>query len=159
MPIHLTDCARMLAHDGVRHHVDMTEGVIRTVFVTRHYRNPRGERLAIVRLDTPDDGHRCRASLPRAFSPGVDPARTCLALCRMAAETPAVGVEFDAEAEGLRLVVETIVEDGRLTPLQLVSMIDRVVAAAEAWSASLESTAPAPRVRPRGRSSPRRPAA
>lgn len=141
MPIDLDSCATMLARDGVRHHLDATEGVIRAVFVTRHYHNPRGERLAIVRIDTPDGGHRCRVSLPRAFPAGADPAGTCLALCRLAADTPAIGVEFDAE-EGMRLVVETIVEDGRLTPLQLVSMIDRVVAAAEAWSVALEAAAP-----------------
>jgi hypothetical protein len=153
MPIDLTTCATMLARDGVRHHVDVTEGVIRTVFVTRHYRNPRGERLAIVHIDTPDDGHRCRAALSRAFPADADPAGTCLALCHLAADTPAVGVEFDAE-EGVRLVVETIVEDGRLTPLQLVSMIDRVVAAAEVWSVALGSMAPP--VRRDGRPSGRR---
>lgn len=153
MPIDLDSCARMLAHEGVRHHLDTTEGVIRTVFVTRHYHNPRGERLAIVRIDTPDDGHRCRASLPQAFPIGADPAGTCLALCRLAADAPVVGVEFDAD-EGMRLVVETIVEDGRLTPLQLVSMIDRVVAAAEAWSVALEAATP--RGRRSGRPSRRR---
>lgn len=144
MPIDLTACATMLTRDGVRHHMDMAEGVIRTVFVTRHYRNPRGERLAVVRIDTPDDGHRCRVSLPRAFPSDTDPAGTCLALCRLAADTPAVAVELDAE-EGVRLVVETIVENGRLTPLQLVSMIDRVVAAAEAWSVAIEAAAPSTR--------------
>lgn len=150
MPIDPDSCATLLAREGVRHHVDVTEGVVRTVFVTRHYRNPRGERLAIVRIDTPDDGRRCRVSLPRAFPANADPAGTCLALCRLAADTPAVGVELDAE-EGVRLVVETIVEDGRLTPLQLVSMIDRVVAAAEAWSVALEAAPGTARVERRSR--------
>ena len=35
------------------------------------------------------------------------------------------------------MVVETVVEDGRLTSLQLLSMVDRLVEAAEAWSVAL----------------------
>jgi hypothetical protein len=58
-------------------------------------------------------------------------------VCRLAAETPLVGVEYDAEAASLRIVAETVVEDGELTRLQLLSMIDRVVEAAEAWQAAL----------------------
>lgn len=158
MPIDLDACATMLSRDGVRHHVDMTQGVIRTVMVTRHYINPRGERLAIVRLDTPDDGHRCRASIPRAFAPGDEPAATCLALCRLAADTPAVGVEFDAE-EGLRIVAETIVEDGRLTTLQITSMIDRVVQAAETWHVALQMACTRSKRARRGASATRRRAA
>jgi hypothetical protein len=59
---------------------------------------------------------------------------TCLA-----AGTPLVHAEYDADFENLRMVVETIVEDGSLTQLQLMSMIDRLVEAAEVWHASMES--------------------
>ncbi len=154
MPTNLEACARMLTKDGVRHHVDPVDGVIRAVFVTQAYVNPRGERLAVVRIDAPDDGHRCRASIARAFPAGTDPAATCEMLCRMAADTPAVGVEYDAD-EGLRLVVETIVEDGRLTTLQLLSMVDRVVEAAETWHAAIAT----PAATPHETGSRRRPAA
>ena len=66
-----------------------------------------------------------------------DVAATCLQLCRLAAETPLVAAEFDADFEDLRMVVETVVEDGGLTSLQLLSMVDRLVEAAEAWSVAL----------------------
>lgn len=144
MALTLSRCARMLADDGVRHHVDREQGVTRAVFVTRHYRNLRGEKLAIVEIETPDEGHRCRAALRWAFPPGKDPAATCLRLCRLAADTPLVGVECGAGGE-LRLVVETVVEDGRLTRLQLLSMVDRLVEAAEAWQVALATAAPARR--------------
>lgn len=148
----LSRCARMLTDDGVRHHVDHEQGVLRAAFVTRHYRNSRDEKLAIVQIDTPDEGHRCRAVLLRAFPPGDDPAATCLRLCQLAADTPLVGVEIAAD-EDLRLVIETVVEDGRLTRLQLLSMVDRLVEAAEAWHLAL---AAAPGCTPRGRRSPGR---
>jgi len=143
MAMTLNDCAEMLSRQGMRHHVDAEEGVIRGVFLTRHYRNPRGERLAIVRIDMPDDGHRCRVSIPRAFTPGADATAACLTLCRAAADTPLIGIEYDADGEGLRLVAEAVVEDGSLTPLQLLSMIDAIVAAAEAWHVALVGATPA----------------
>jgi len=139
MPISLPRCAEILARESVRHHVDGAEKVIRIAFVTRRYRNLRGEKLAIVRLETPDGGHRCRVSIERAFPCHGDVAATCLTVCRLAADTPLVGAEFDADFENLRLVVETVVEDGTLTPLQLMSMIDRLVEAAEAWQPNVES--------------------
>lgn len=152
MAISLSQCAKLLAREGVRHHFDVEEGAIRAVFVTRSYRNLRGERLLIVRLDTPDDGHRCRAAVQRAFPASADPAATCLACCRMAAETPLVAVEYDAETEDVRLVVETVVEDGKLTQLQLLTMVDRLVEAAETWSAAgVTGMATAPSRRPRRR--------
>lgn len=138
MPTTLSQCAKLLKQDGIRHHVDHEDGALLAVFVTRAYENPRGEHLAIVRIETPDDGRRCRASIARAFPATGDPAAACLAACRLAAETPLVGVEFDADA--LRLVVETVVEDGRLTRLQLLTMVDRIVDAAEAWHAALRRT-------------------
>lgn len=140
MATNLSRCARMLTDDGVRHHVDREQGVIRAAFVTRHYRNSRDEKLAIVQIDTPDDGHRCRVVLPRAFTPGDDPAATCLRLCQLAADTPLVKIEcggMESAGEELRLVIETVVEDGRLTRLQLLSMVDRLVEAAEAWHLAL----------------------
>ena len=142
MPMNLSRCATILKQDGVRHHVDTADGTIRAVFVTRHYHNPRGERLAIVQLDLPDDGYRCRAMIQRAFTPGPDVAATCLALCQMAADTPLVGVEYDESEENLRMVIETIIEDGELTRLQLLSMIDRLVEAAEAWHVALNISMP-----------------
>jgi hypothetical protein len=154
MATNISRCARMLADDGVRHHVDREQGVIRVAFVTRHYLNPRGEKLAIVQIDTPDDGHRCRVALPRAFTTGDDPAATCLQLCRLAADTPLVKIEcagIEGTGEELRLVIETVVEDGRLTRLQLLSMVDRLVEAAEAWYLAL---AAAPTSARRGGRSP-----
>ena len=137
MATSLRTCAKFLAREGVRHHVDEDDAAIRVVLVTRRYRNLRGERLLIVRIKTPDDGHRCRVSIPRAFAVGPDPAATVARLCRLSAETPFVAVEYDAHTEDVRLVAEMPIEDGRLTQLQLLTLVDRVVAAAEAWHASL----------------------
>ena len=134
MPTSLTACARLLAQLGLRHHVDGDEGVIRLVFVTLDYKNLRGEHLVVMGLETPDDGRRVRASISRAFAPGDDPARTCLELCRLAADVPLVAVEFDTAQADLRLVVETAVEEGSLSASQIAAMIDRIVEAAEAWA-------------------------
>jgi hypothetical protein len=139
MPISLSQCSQLLTLDGVRHHVDLGEGVIRAVFVTQQYKNLRGEKLIVMNIEAPDDGHRCRVSIPRAFSVDDDAAAACLSLCRLAADTPLVAVEYDADFEDLRLVVEVPVEDGDLTGLQLLSMVDRCVEAAEIWAASLGS--------------------
>ena len=137
MATSLRTCAKFLAREGVRHHVDEDEATIRVVLVSRRYRNLRGERLLIVRIETPDDGYRCRISIPRAFAVGPDPAATVARLCGLAAETPCVGVEYAAPTADIRLVAEMPIEDGRLTRLQLLTLVDRVVAAAEAWHASL----------------------
>lgn len=147
MPTNLSRCAALLKRDGIRHHVDDEDAAVLAVFVTRRYVNPRGERFAVVRIETPDDGRRCRASIARAFCPSGDPAAACLAACRLAAETPLVGVECHADA--LHLVVETVVEDGRLTKLQLFTMVDRLVEAAEAWQAVMH-TATRPKTPTRG---------
>lgn len=133
----LAHCASLLAQARVRHHVDAQDGAIRTVFVTEHYVNLRGERLAIVRIDLPDGGRRCRVSLPRAFAVGSRPAAVCLRLCRMAADTPLVGVEYDADGDDLRIVAEMALGGGRPTRGQLLAMLDGVVAAAEAWHVAL----------------------
>lgn len=137
MPTSIAECARLLSQQGLRHHVDADEAVIRLVFVTRQYRNRRDEKLAVLSLTTPDEGGRVRICLARAFEPGRDPAALCLAACRLAADAPLVSVEFDTDGEDLRLVVEAAVEDGALTPLQVMSMIDRLVEAAETWSSVL----------------------
>jgi len=151
MAMTLNDCTDILSQQGLRHHVDAEEGVIRAVFLTRHYHNPRGEQFTIVRIDTPDDGRRCRVSIPRAFMPGEDATTACLQLCRAAADTPLVGIEYDADGEGLRLVAEAAIEDGSLTPLQLLTMIDSIVEAAEAWHVALVETATQrAKTRPRG---------
>ena len=137
MPTSVSQCAQALADEGVRHHVDHEQQAIRVAFVTRHYRNLRGERLAIVRIETPDGGHRCRVSIERAFAPGPDADAACGLLCRLAADTPLLGVEFDADHEDLRIVAEMPVEDGTLSRLQLLSMVDRLVEAAEVWHCAL----------------------
>ena len=142
MPVTLKHCAKILAPESVRHHVDEEEGAIRIAFVTRAYRNLRDERLAIVKLETPDDGCRCRASIERAFSCAGSIPATCMAVAGLGAATPLVHAEYDADFENLRLVVETVVEDGSLTTLQVMSMIDRLVEAAEAWHTSLERMTP-----------------
>ena len=139
MPICLKQCATMLAAEAVRHHVDEEEDAIRIAFVTHAYRNLRGEKLVIVRLEMPDEGHRCRASIERAFGCDGDIAATCMIMTRLSADTPLVHAEYDADHENLRMVVETVVEDGSLTRLQLMSMIDRLVEAAEVWHVSLEN--------------------
>ncbi|MFM9197968.1 MAG: hypothetical protein ACKOWG_19960 [Planctomycetia bacterium] len=138
MAFNLECCAEILAKGRVRHHVDAEESLIRVVFVTRHYKNLRGEKLAIAQISTPDDGRRCRVTPDRACAAGPSPAATCLSLCRAAADTPLVGVEFDADGENLRMVIETAVEDGRLTRLQLLAMVDSLVEAAEIWHAAVE---------------------
>lgn len=137
MAISLRQCAEILALESVRHHLDHEQQAIRIAFVTRTYRNLRGEKLAIVRVEAPDDGHRCRVSIERAFPADGDAAAACMTACCLAAATPLVNVEFDADFENLRMVVETVVEDGTLTPLQAMSMIDRLVEAAEAWHPSM----------------------
>lgn len=147
MPINLSQCSQMLATDGVRHHVDAEQGVIRAVFVTRRYKNLRGEKLIVMTIEAPDDGHRCRVSIPRAFAVAGDMAATCRALCCLAADTPLVAAEYDADFEDLRMVVETVVEDGELTRLQLLSMVDRLVEAAEVWSATIAGLQPQQRKR------------
>lgn len=140
MAVSLDLCADVLSEQRLRHHVDREQQVIRLVFLTRSYRNLRGERLLIAQLTAPDDGRRCRIAVERAFAVGPSPEATCLRLCRAAAETPLVGVEFDAEFENVRLVTEVVVEDGSLTKLQLLTMIDAVVGAAECWQAAAVDT-------------------
>jgi hypothetical protein len=137
MPTSIADCAHLLAEQGLRHHVDAEEAVIRLVFVTQQYRNLRGEKLIVMSIEAPDDGQRVRVCIARAFAVDTDPAAVCLAACRLAADTPLVAVEFDADFSDLRLVVETAVEDGSLSQIQLVSMIDRLVEAAEAWAPAM----------------------
>lgn len=137
MAVSLQRCADHLSAERVRHHVDVEQGVIRVVRLTREYRSLRDEKLAILNVTTPDDGRRCRVTIERAFAVGPDVAATCRDLCRAAADTPVVGVEFDADFENLRMVVETVVEDGDLTRRQLVSMIDSLAEAAELWHSVL----------------------
>ncbi len=133
MPTSLRHCACLLTRRGIPHHLDGDEMVVRVVFTTEHYRNPRGEALAIARIEVPDRGHRCRVSLERAFVCRGSIAEHCATGCRLAAETPLVKVEHDAMGDSLRLVVDTFVGDGRLTGRQLIGMVDAVVSAAEAW--------------------------
>jgi hypothetical protein len=147
MPTNLSQISTLLTKDGVRHHVDAEQQVIRAVFVTRCYKNLRGERLLVVHIETPDDGCRCRVSIPRAFAVTGDVAAICTVLCRLAADTPLVAAEFDADFEDLRMVVEMVVEDGSLTALQLLSMIDRLVEAAEAWAPAIAGLQPKQRKR------------
>jgi hypothetical protein len=144
MAFSLACCADVLSGQRLRHHVDQEQQVIRLVFVTRSYRNLRGERLLIAQLTTPDEGRRCRIAVERAFAAGPSPEKTCLRLCRAAAETPLVGVEFDADFENVRLVTEVVVEDGSVTQRQLLAMIDAVVGAAECWQAAVADASRSP---------------
>ena len=137
MPLTIDQCARLLSEARVRHHVDADQAVVRLVFVTRQYRNLRGERLAIAQIALPDGGRRCRVTLERAFVVDSGLAEACLACCRAAADTPLVGVECDPECENLRLVVEAAVEDGQLTRRQLLAMVDALIEAAEIWHAAI----------------------
>lgn len=132
MPTDLTTCSRLLSEAGIRHHVDPDQGVIRVVFVTRHYRNARGERVAVLTLDTPDDGRSCRVRLERAFPAGDDPGAICLTLCRLAADLPGVGFRYDDASRSITLALVSVVEDARLTAAQLCGILDRLVLAAEA---------------------------
>lgn len=134
MPTSVEEYESFLRGLKLRHHVDHEQSLIRVVFVTHEYRNLRDEKLAIVEVESLDDGQRVRACIPRAFAPGRDPAAVCFAACRLAADTPLVGVEFDAECENLRLVTDVPVADGVLTPGQLDAMIGRLVDAAELWA-------------------------
>jgi len=140
MPTSIADCAHLLAQQGLRHHVDSEQAMIRLVFVTRQYRNLRSEKLVVMSIEAPDEGHRVRLCISRAFASAHDPAAMCLATCRLAADTPLVAVEFDRDSDDLRMVVEAAVEDGSLAPLQLMSMIDRLVEAAEVWATVLAET-------------------
>jgi hypothetical protein len=141
MPTSLRRCAALLTEQGVPHHLDVEEKVVRVVFATEHYRNARGEALAIARIEAANRGRRCRVSLERAFVCAGRLEQHCTTGCRLAAETPLVKVEHDAAGESLRLVVETVVDDGRLTGRQLVCMLDAVVSAAEAWQPAFEALA------------------
>lgn len=138
MPTTLTACAALLTSAGIRHHLDAEDAAIRVVFVTRRYTNPRGERLAIVRIETPDGGRRLRAAIARAFAVPDDPATGCLTLCRLAADTPLVGIEYEPACAGLHLVVEIPVEEGHVTKLQICAALDGLVEAAEHGHAALE---------------------
>ena len=137
MAVSLQRCAEFLAAARIRHHDDVEQGVIRVVRLTRDYQNLRDEKLAILQITTPDDGRRCRVTIERAFAVGPDAAAICRELCRAAAETPLVGVEFDADFDNLRMVVETVVEDGELTRRQLMSMVDSLAEAADIWHLAL----------------------
>lgn len=139
MPLNVQCYARLLAEQGLKHHLDAEEGVLRIVLVTRAYRNARGEKLLILTVDAPDDGDRLRARIAFAFPPGDDPARLCLLLCRLTAETPFVAVEFEAEREDLALVAEMPVLDGSVTAGQLLALIDGLVAAAEEWQLVMDA--------------------
>ncbi len=139
MPLNVQCYARLLAEQGLKHHLDAEEGVLRIVLVTRAYRNARGEKLLILTVDAPDDGDRLRARIAFAFPPGDDPARLCLLLCRLTAETPLVAVEFEAEREDLALVAEMPVLDGSVTAGQLLALIDGLVVAAEEWQLVMDA--------------------
>jgi len=134
MPWTLKDCAAALKQTDLRHHHDEAERTIRLVFVTSRYRNLRGEHLAVVTMTTPVDGQLLRVSIERVTEAAAPPADTCLAACRFAAAMPLVGVEYDAEFDNLRLVVESLIEDSPPTPSQLHTMIGRLIEAAEIWS-------------------------
>lgn len=134
----LQECASLLVEQRLSHCTDEEDGVIRLLFTTTAYRNPRDERLAIVTIDAPDEGRRLRASIRHAFSVENDAAGLCLTACRLAAEMPLVGAEYDADDEEFRLVCEMPVEDAVPTRRQLVALVDRLLDAAEHLHLSVE---------------------
>lgn len=119
MAVGIDDLAALLGACGMRHHVDAEQGVIRVVFVTETYRNLRDERLAIVTLATPEEGRIVRGTIEWAFACGGDAPRACEQFCRMAADTPLVGVEYDADGDNVRMVVESCLEDATATSQQV----------------------------------------
>lgn len=139
MAITIGRLSRLLSSGGIRHHVDLDEGVIHVVFVTRCYDNRRGERLAILRVAVAEEGCTCRVSLEQAFAAGKTAAQTCLALCRGCNGAVSVALEEDTASRTFRLVAAVPVEDGRLTLRQLGAVLDSVVAAAEAGTEALAS--------------------
>lgn len=139
MSLNVQCYAQLLAEQGLKHHLDAEEGVLRMLLVTRGYRNARGENILILTVDAPGDGDRLRARIPFAFPPGDDPARLCLLLCRLTTGTPLVAVEFDAEREDLTLVAEMPVIDGSVTARQLLALVDGLVAAAEEWQIVIDA--------------------
>lgn len=145
MPVTIQDLSSLLGSGGIRHHVDETERSIRVVIVTRRYRNPRAEGLAILRIDAADEGNRCRVSLDRAFAPARRVAALCLDLCRALADVPLATVAYDAATRAVQLRAEVPVEDGSITPRQLFALLDAVVEAAEAGQAAIEACRPAAR--------------
>lgn len=122
---------------GLRHHLDSDELVICAVLVTPRYLSARGERLAILRIEAPDSGNRCRVALERVCPVGRSPAGTWLAAARCLGDLPFVRLEDDPASQSLRLVAEMPVEDGAVTMRQLCALLDGVVAAAEAVQAAV----------------------
>lgn len=133
MAVSLNRCALHLSGAHIPYHHDAEQDVIRVVRLTCEYRNLRDEKMAILQITTPDEGRRCRVTIERAFRASEDTASICRELCRAAADTPLVGVEFDAEFDNLRMVVEAVVEDGDLTRQQLMAMIDSLAVAVDVW--------------------------
>jgi hypothetical protein len=137
MAVTVGEFAKLCAAGGLRHHHDAQEGVVRVVLVTKCYVNPRGERLAIVRIEAADAGARCRVVLERAFAGGQRPAATCLAVCQATSDVPFVRIEHDQASRCLRLVAGLPIEDGQVTARQLFALVDGIVAAAEAGHRAL----------------------
>lgn len=134
----LRECASLLTEQRLRHCIDAEDGVIRLLFATTAYRNRRDEPFAIVTIDAPDEGRRLRASIRHAFPVTEDAAGLCLTACRLAAEMPLVGAEYDADDDELRLVCEMPVEDAVPTRRQVVALVDRLLDAAEQLQLSLD---------------------
>ena len=139
MPTSISECSALLADGGIRHHVDAEQEVIRVAFVSRRYRNLRGEKLIVIAIESRDGGRRCRASIQRVFPVATDAASLCIELCRLAADVPFVAVEFAAASDNLCLVADIPIEDGSLTSQQLMAMLARLVDAAEEWTVALDS--------------------
>lgn len=131
MAVTIGQLAKLCARGGLPHHLDDEQGLIRVVIATRDYVNARSERIAIIRLETADDGTRCRAVLERAFATTRRPAATCLAVCEAIGAVPFVRIEHDAASGSLRLVAEMPVEDARVSLRQIGALLDSVIEAAE----------------------------
>jgi hypothetical protein len=131
MPLTLEQLSGLLRQQGLRHHLDEENRLVRIVFATRRYRNLRGEHLAIVELGVSRDGGACQVAISRAFRPtgGCGPA--CLALCTELSDSAFVSVRHDAELAILGLTAAIPVEDGAVTAEQLFALVDQLIEAAE----------------------------
>ena len=137
MGMTIGELAALCERAGLRHHLDPEELVIRVVLVTPRYVNARGEPLAILQIEAPDSGNRCRVVLERVCPVGRTPADTWLAAMRCLGDLPFVRLEDDSASRSLRLVADIPVEDGAVTIRQLCVLCDGVVAAAEAVQAAV----------------------
>lgn len=124
-------CGRLLEKAGIRHHLDSEQGVIRVVFCTTAYRNPRGERFAIVTLDAPIGSGCLRATIAPAFTAGPSLAVVCRTASALVDDLPSIGVRHDAATGSISLSCTLLLGRGRVSVDGICLLLDEVVSAAE----------------------------